>query len=83
MKKKFEDPALEKVEFTVAARLEGSNEALATAIPGVTAVLGGAHDSGIHTACTYKVNSSSAGYAGLCKHTNHKNSAGGSGIGSC
>lgn len=83
MKKNFEDPVLEKVEFTVAARLEGSNETIATVIPGVTAIPGGSHDSGSHTACTYKVNSSSAGYAGLCQHTKQKSSAGGSGIGSC
>ncbi len=85
MKKEFNDPKMEKVEFTVAARLEGSNGDFSTITPTVapTTMPGGLHDSGNHTACTYTTNSKSAGYANLCKHTNGKNSAGGSGIGSC
>lgn len=74
MKKKFEAPKFEKVEFTVAARLEGS---------GVNLPVGVLHDSGSHTACDYTTNSKAAGYANMCKQTNHKNSAGGSGIGHC
>jgi hypothetical protein len=70
MKKTFEMPQLDKIEFTVAARLESSNDGIL-------------HDSGNHTACTYTTNSHSAGYANMCRHTNGRNSAGGSGIGSC
>ena len=81
MKKEYTKPELDKVEFTVAARLDYSGEGVLD--PTATPVLGGAHDSGIHTACTYKVNSKSAGYANMCTHTNNKNSAGGSGIGTC
>lgn len=83
MKKKFTMPELEKVEFTVAARLDYSGEGFDTFPIAAPSTPGGLHDSGIHTACTYKTNSKSAGYANLCKHTNAKNSAGGSGIGSC
>lgn len=82
-KKDFTKPELEKVEFTVAARLEGSNNIFNATNTATPIPLGGAHDSGSHTACAYKTNSKSAGYGNVCKHTNGRSSAGGSGIGTC
>jgi len=69
---KFEKPELTSVEFSVAARLDGSND-----VNGV-----GLHDSGAHSACTVKSNSKTIGYEGFCGGGN-RNSSGGSGIGTC
>lgn len=73
MKRKFIEPTIESTEYVVTARLGGSGERPAI----------GWHDSGAHSSCPVKVNSSSDGWTKPCTATNAPNSAGGSGTGSC